>query len=1514
MTETQRRIRAYKRALPGLRERVIAVALLLAMSTSMLASASFAWLTISRRPEVTGVSTTVAANGNLEIALATGNGKVAPGESQVGDSSALEGQSITAANITWGNLVNLRDPSYGLDQMTLRPAQLNTASLMESPLYGAVYSADGRITQLSSEFGYGSWVPATAEKPGYFAITDNYGVRAISSVHVEAVGAEAIYYNMVKAAENKNLSAANTYAGLGGNAKYMQSLATMMGLYMTARMNPDEASLNNPTLDIADVQNLRNMYESFLECFDLEADAMAALANLTLFLQHGEGAYTPYTRDMIYETTTAALKNQGIQVTSLDQFIKDRNIIASDLEKLKDICSSGQNLKWQDSGINQIVNNLVDVGKCTIGKDNTPISSIGASNAMGYLSGTQEARITNGILYRFEERTGGYIQVKNLGISATVKRMGMTIPATVKANIQTTAPREYNLFTNDLTYAESLNDGTYEGGIAVAQDTYGLAIDLWVRTNASNSYLTLEGNVLSESHEVRATGKDPDGNVVELFSVTRSQTDEEGNTLSDTIDLYKVETTVDGSTTTTWYEAESHSVFALEEGETPNPKMDTVVTVLGYEGENRIWDKDESLLSTDATTQGSGSCYVYYADTPEDQARSLKLLEAFNVAFVNDKGQLMGSAIMDTKNHYAQDGRVIVPLVLDPSSSTNLGEDLDGKTTYAITPLEQNVPTRITAIVYLNGTKLDNDDVLAASDIQGQLNIQFGSNASMEPIENEQLQNQILSVSAEVDKTTFDWDTATEPMTTNVTVHVDGSAPNTVEAFFLRKISDSQGSREDVMTFTKNANGDWVSSYTFTSPGNYVLRTVRLDGVDYDLKTAPAVQVKGFTVTSLSCGEANNNHITIMSAASSESVDMSLRFGSDDPNKMPKTVQGRFLRDDDGSAVNINFVYNATTHDWNGTATFLTSGEYTMQYLVLDGEYMELDSGMRLTASVTLGMRVAVYTTSPHDFKYLGDDMAENQKNLAMQVKIMDNADNPMPGKSNVKLTYNMKGSAVKKMDADLTWDGTYYSGTMANGGPGIWQFGNVEVDGDVLTYATTAPTFTIRSPEPPVYVGHVTNPYQYKPNNDAEMNVRITNSGTASVSALISNGTKETWVEGVSREEFTEGEKTGHNWAFVVPKDANGYQDGNWKLTKLKLWDVFAADGTAYTEEAPLEIDVSDTGNATKVVSRLYVTFPQGQSKDFGKDANGNVTATFMDSHSFNSLKVDIKDFENQPVTGISDVQLTFTYVNQSSGDYGGYSSSNLTNATQGATFTVALDSVNGTTYTQSKDGTILYAGSYATTFSFKVSGTKYMFAGSQDNASNGTKALPANAPVFTVWSKAPTATITAITPTGSNPAKITYTTKDLAWYQGGGTQPTFTATGNQTSQFNSSTNTATVYALADADNSTQRHGKFTQPTLTITVGGIPSDYTASLTLPAGSAGEVAFTRTGEGTIKGTLGKVSQYKSWTSNVVLTHTLQKYDGHGTQTIRTMTVTKGDMQYTVTLPIPLTITNPSSVNQ
>ena len=1352
MTETQKRIKAYKDALPGLKERVAAVALLMVMSFAMMTSASFAWLTISRQPEVTGVSTTVAANGNLEIALVGEEGGQ-PEDSAVGDSSAAEGKSVVASNITWGNLVNLSDASYGLENLILRPAQLNTSSLLESPLYGAMYGDDGRITQLSSDFSYATWVPptpATNDKPalpGYFGVSDSYGVRAITSVKVDSSGADAIYQDLVSKAKAQNLLAATNYSNLGNTKKYMDSLANMMGLFMTASLNEGDSSLGNPTCPMEDLQNLRDMYKDFLNCMNIEVDAMVHLINAQQFLMRGEGNYTPYTREMLLATTEAELRNSlktekevdGVmktlypQITGLNQFLTDRNTIAADYATLVNLCNTGGTLKWSDSGLDAIVGNLVNVGTCTL--DDKAIDNIGMTAATTYLDGkTHEAKITNGILKRFEQRTGGYIEVRELEISVTVKVV-INVTESVAANITTDADRTYTDFNNDVKYTnKTLNTG-FVDSVLSAKDTYGMAIDLWVRTNASTSYLTLEGNVLTKTENVRATGTDSEGNTVELSTLTVSQT-VEGEESSYTIEIYEK----NGK----YYNAKTHQeLLESQLGDNPmiTPKMEELVTVLGYEGENRVWD-DSKMLSTDATTQGSGSCYVFYA-TPENQDRSLKLLEAFKVAFVDGSGKLLGYAIMDTEHYYANNGRVIVPLVLDPSQSVNLGTDINGETQYGLTMLEQNVATRITAIIYLDGTKLTNQEVLAASEIQGQLNIQFGSSQSMIPMDNEELENAERRVTASIDNTSFDYDQVTGPMTTNVTVTVDGEQPTEVKGFFLRAVSDTQGAREETMIFTPDSNGNWISNYTFTSPGTYILRTVQLDGIDYDLPEPQQVVVSGFSISSLICTQAVNNQLNIMTAANSTTVNFQLRFATDDVAKMPDTVVGRFVKTEDGSLVNIKFTMDSKKN-WNGTATFLTSGEYRLEQLVLDGQYAPLPEAMWHTANVNLGMRVEIYSTSPKEFVYKPSEMLDNMKALAVEVKIVDNGGKAMTGLSGLKLVYRRGTSETITMDANLTWNGKYYVGAMPTAGPGIWSFLRVEMSNDNdLTLATTSPTFNIKNPEQPSYYDQDTTGYQYAPNNDAKMNVQLIASNTADAvyAELVkrsNNGETRMWVQGVMGTDLlTTDNKTATNYNFTVP------EEGHWEMTQVKLVGVYLTDGTLTTEEDPMIIELPEE-NVTKVVSRLHITFPEGKSQNFGKDASGNVTGTFMTSHTISGLTVSICDFENEPIPNLTDVKLTIQYVNQSSKDYGGYESASLNNGTDGATLVVPLIQVQNTAqYNQQADQTIRFAGDYTTTFSFKVGDKTYTYKGNNDDAQTGTLALPANAPKYTVWSMKPSLTV---------------------------------------------------------------------------------------------------------------------------------------------------------------------------
>ena len=138
MRETQENIRKYKKQLGTVKYKIVSMAVMLIVSIAMLTTTSFAWLILSTAPEVSEINTTIAGNGNLEIALASSNESgdlVEPELSQVGDGS----KDLVSKNKTWGNLINLSDSSYGLHKITLKPALLNTVSFRSSPLLAVTY-------------------------------------------------------------------------------------------------------------------------------------------------------------------------------------------------------------------------------------------------------------------------------------------------------------------------------------------------------------------------------------------------------------------------------------------------------------------------------------------------------------------------------------------------------------------------------------------------------------------------------------------------------------------------------------------------------------------------------------------------------------------------------------------------------------------------------------------------------------------------------------------------------------------------------------------------------------------------------------------------------------------------------------------------------------------------------------------------------------------------------------------------------------------------------------------------------------------------------------------------------------------------------------------------------------------------------------------------------------------------------------------------------------------------------
>lgn len=135
----------------GIKAKLMAATSLLLVSAILLSLTTYAWFILSTAPEVTEMQTTAGANGSLEIALQTGesaNGIL----DRVGSSSAVG--SLKEANSTWGNVVDLSGPTYGLQGLSLLPARLNMKAngtvSKSSPLIMPLFGQDGRISELAN--------------------------------------------------------------------------------------------------------------------------------------------------------------------------------------------------------------------------------------------------------------------------------------------------------------------------------------------------------------------------------------------------------------------------------------------------------------------------------------------------------------------------------------------------------------------------------------------------------------------------------------------------------------------------------------------------------------------------------------------------------------------------------------------------------------------------------------------------------------------------------------------------------------------------------------------------------------------------------------------------------------------------------------------------------------------------------------------------------------------------------------------------------------------------------------------------------------------------------------------------------------------------------------------------------------------------------------------------------------------------------------------------------------------
>ena len=513
-----KRMNKTKKSFGNMKKKLMGAVCMLLVASIMMISATYAWFTLSTAPEITGITTSVGANGNLEMALLSGNvDAMTTQEGGVGSSMAVVADTV--ANLTWGNLVDLSDDSYGLQSISLKPARFNnagswaTGNLLSIPVYGA----DGRVkdltnnTQASGKYNAdnNTWEDVDPMPVGVRAIGTNDNLTAQQSGLMSA-----------KAAYNSKISEAQSTIrqALSNNAQGLANAVTQLA------MSSSDATITAE--NEAAINNMITATENSLKLID-EAYKQAILA-----------VATTINTDAGYKAAVAAVNGAASANAALTA--------AGNIEGITipaQIQTAVNNLETQKTTVATAKNNadyktkltaLINTEKVTVNGYNAKATGDEATDLMvnGQINPTFMGKMTKdgGVRVEMPDGSGVFAYIATVvgnysaASKITISFKGLSV-TDMPSTMVTTATVDHTMGN---VLQALVAAGTSAGATTTLSDTYGYMIDLAFRTNAVNSYLQLqtEGKqrVYSDSESAATQGA---GSSMTFKAVTNAQ----GNSL-----------------------------------------------------------------------------------------------------------------------------------------------------------------------------------------------------------------------------------------------------------------------------------------------------------------------------------------------------------------------------------------------------------------------------------------------------------------------------------------------------------------------------------------------------------------------------------------------------------------------------------------------------------------------------------------------------------------------------------------------------------------------------------------------------------------------------------------------------------------------------------------------------------------------------------------------------------------------------------------------------------------------
>lgn len=731
-TEKNREEKRRRVVMPaGIRNKMAAAVSMLLVACIMMVSSTYAWFTLSTAPEVRGITTNVGANGNLEMMLLN-KASFTSGEDNLGIESdvnqSMAVASITKANATWGNLVDLSPQDYGLQSIVINPARLNIQGddgayyLNETLLMAPSYANDGRVVSVDKATMTGGYSDAGWQ---WNETADNaYGVRVIGTT--SGVTARLTAYRAAVQARSAAIEGTKALArkSLTDNG---QALADIM---VKAAM--DESS----TFTRSQVESLRAMVLALEEANNKAWEGIVQ----TVLAYNLSAANTDQLLDDDVANIKDALTGSGTTIGKLaDTYTKsdgssanimkpDRTTDAIDkwdankkaidksrteVDGLLSDTTEGKTYTYKE--IRTVVDGLVNKQYATVAGVENPnsgnIDQIIGNIVDANLHVSIVMKANSGIYADIAELVGDYT-ASGITVYVSYKSLLVDKPfdVTMETAVEATANENTIPMIGVMVVGNQPEATPDKNNKPQLTDHFGYALDMGFRTNAAASDLQLQigekQRVYNDADETANTADTTQGGGsymqftsvnTETFSVT------ELRALMSAMRVVFVESTVSSTTT---------------DGE---PAYTVSYKILGVAAAD-IAKSTEGNVDTYTGGQVINSTGVILENAADNAtgAAGLKADLYLQDYVVNSDKTITVKGKLGTES---EDGNKFTP-------------------TTTLTALTQNVAKKVTAIVYIDGDIVDNTMVAnAVNSMSGKLNLQFTSSATLKPMDNTNMRN-----------------------------------------------------------------------------------------------------------------------------------------------------------------------------------------------------------------------------------------------------------------------------------------------------------------------------------------------------------------------------------------------------------------------------------------------------------------------------------------------------------------------------------------------------------------------------------------------------------------------------------------------------------------------------------------------------------------------------------------------------------------------------------------------------